>query len=276
MRPTIFHDATSSTALELEDDGTIASAATSELSSAAATQKSEELECQLFYRYVELPDPHAVVSQQQRLCEQLGLVGRMRIAHEGINGILCGRPTQLAKYREAMAAPGSPLHGLAVQYKISPAGEFDPMGGELYVRVTDEITATGEALKRHPPTALGGHGGTHLNARDFHAALHEADEEATGRGPARKQIVIDTRNHFETAVGHFPGAIDPKIRTFAQFPSWVDANVEQIEGADVLMYCTGGIRCVDTPLTGLATSRLDRPIKTILNSKPAAAPPPWC
>ncbi len=81
------------------------------------------LEVQLFYRYVQLPDPEAVVTQLRCLCEELGLSGRMRIASEGINGILCGKPEQLARYREAMRQPGSPLEGLEVQYKLSAAGD---------------------------------------------------------------------------------------------------------------------------------------------------------
>ena len=81
------------------------------------------LEVQLFYRYVQLPDPEAVVTQLRCLCEELGLSGRMRIASEGINGILCGKPEQLARYREAMGQPGSPLEGLEVQYKLSAAGD---------------------------------------------------------------------------------------------------------------------------------------------------------
>ena len=120
------------------------------------------------------------------------------------------------------------------------------MGGELYVRVTEELTATGDAVKPHLPTVLGGAGGTHLCAQDFHEALTGppggagalAMDGAIKQG--RKRVVIDTRNHFETAVGRFEGAIDPKIRTFSQFPSWVEANIEQLDGADVYMYCSGG------------------------------------
>ena len=85
------------------------------------------LEVQLFYRYVQLPDPEAVVTQLRCLCEELGLSGRMRIASEGINGILCGKPEQLARYREAMGQPGSPLEGLEVQYKLSAAGAPPPL-----------------------------------------------------------------------------------------------------------------------------------------------------
>lgn len=58
----------------------------------------------------------------------------------------------------------------------------------------------------------------------------DADADTGGAGPAaptRPQILIDTRNHYETAVGTFKGAIDPKIRTFAQFPGWVSEGVSE-------------------------------------------------
>ena len=91
------------------------------------------------------------------------------------------------------------------------------MGGELYVRVCDELTATGDAVKDHLPTVLGGAGGTHLCAQAFHEALTgppNPNPKLTGPpgggcalatdGPikgGRRRVVIDTRNHFETAVG---------------------------------------------------------------------------
>ena len=138
---------------------------------------------------------------------------------------------------------------------LAIAGDGDPMGGELYVRVTDELTATGDTVKPHLPTVLGGAGGKHLCAHDFHEALSgppgSADAPATAGAPSlsegRRRVVIDTRNHFETAVGSFEGAIDPKIRTFSQFPSWVEANLEQLDGADVYMYCTGGPNPIPNP-----------------------------
>jgi rhodanese-related sulfurtransferase len=91
------------------------------------------------------------------------------------------------------------------------------------------------------PAALGGVCGTHLSTHEFHEAILRCQkQEEPGN---KKQVLIDTRNHYETAVGRFKGAIDPKLRTFAQFPGWVLANKEKLEGADVYMYCTGGIRC---------------------------------
>ena len=60
-------------------------------------------------------------------------------------------------------------------------------------------------------------------------------------------IVIDVRNHKECKIGSFaPGiSIDPKTKTFAQFPKWVKDNStsDTFTNKKILLYCTGGIRC---------------------------------
>ncbi len=56
-------------------------------------------------------------------------------------------------------------------------------------------------------------------------------------------MVIDTRNDYETAIGTFRGALDPKTKTFREFPDWVKANPALHDKPKIAMYCTGGIRC---------------------------------
>ncbi len=56
-------------------------------------------------------------------------------------------------------------------------------------------------------------------------------------------IVVDTRNDYEVALGTFRGAIDPKTTSFREFPAWVAAHRDELEGRKVAMFCTGGIRC---------------------------------
>ena len=58
----------------------------------------------LFYKYVPVPDPDAAVIAQKALCERLGLAGRLRLALEGINGLVAGGPAAIERYRAAMEA----------------------------------------------------------------------------------------------------------------------------------------------------------------------------
>lgn len=76
-------------------------------------------------------------------------------------------------------------------------------------------------------------------------------------------VVIDVRNDYETRIGKFQGAVDPRTTAFRDFPSWVEdefklnkpeesacspQNIVNAEKGEkmlprVAMYCTGGIRC---------------------------------
>ncbi len=44
---------------------------------------------------------------------------------------------------------------------------------------------------------------------------------ADARMSTENTIILDTRNYYETAIGSFDGAADPKLRCFAQFPAYV-------------------------------------------------------
>ncbi len=56
-------------------------------------------------------------------------------------------------------------------------------------------------------------------------------------------VVIDMRNHYEYEVGHFEKAIEVPSDTFReQLPMAVDM-MKGNEDKNIIMYCTGGIRC---------------------------------
>lgn len=90
---------------------------------------------------------------------------------------------------------------------------------------------------------------------------HPTIEPATGRAPGvapatlrrwldqghdddgRPVVMLDTRNAFEVDYGAFTNAVDWRIEKFTEFPDAVRANREALQGATVVSYCTGGIRC---------------------------------
>ena len=59
----------------------------------------------------------------------------------------------------------------------------------------------------------------------------------------RDIAIIDTRNDFEVQVGHFHGAINPRITKFTELPAALEAHRPQLAGKRIVTYCTGGIRC---------------------------------
>ncbi|WP_043531038.1 rhodanese-related sulfurtransferase [Litchfieldella xinjiangensis] len=56
-------------------------------------------------------------------------------------------------------------------------------------------------------------------------------------------LVIDTRNDYEVAIGSFERAIDPRTKSFREFPDYVRAHYDPAKHKKVAMFCTGGIRC---------------------------------
>lgn len=75
--------------------------------------------------------------------------------------------------------------------------------------------------------------GKHLSAEEFNELT---DQEDT--------ILIDFRNHYESEVGHFDGAITPDVDTFRESLPYIEETyLKGNEDKNIVMYCTGGIRC---------------------------------
>jgi UPF0176 protein len=101
----------------------------------------------------------------------------------------------------------------------------------MKVRIKPEIVTMGQP--NIDPLTGAGH---YVAPEDWNALI---DDPAT--------IVIDTRNDYEVAVGTFAGALDPRTRTFRDFPAWFRGERERLLGGGtplkIAMFCTGGIRC---------------------------------
>lgn len=179
----------------------------------------------LFYKYINLSDPKAVMLWQRSLCEKLELKGRILIGHEGINGTVGGSERSIRCYvREMKEYP--PFKN--IDFKFSKCDQ-DPFP-HLIVKVRKEIVALGI----DPEKLSYAQGGKHLSPKQVHELLTDKPNDL---------VILDTRNECEVAIGKFEGAIDPKIQHFRDFPKYIEDNLELFKDKQVLMYCTGGIRC---------------------------------
>ncbi len=179
----------------------------------------------LFYKYVHIQYPKQVLKWQKKVCQELGLKGRIFLAHEGINATLGGSTENIDHYKKIMAE--HPLFD-AIDYKESPGGaELFP---RLYVVVRTEIVHLGIA----PETLTPAQGGVHLKPEQVHALIENKPDNL---------VILDMRNNYEWRIGKFEGAITPPIENFRDLPAYIDQNIEQFKDKQVLAYCTGGIRC---------------------------------
>lgn len=179
----------------------------------------------LYYKYVQIQYPLEIQKWQKKLCADLGLTGRILLAHEGINGTVGGSQEATQAYIAAMNE--HPLFG-NIDFKTAPGGtEAFP---RMKISVKNEIVHLGI----DPATLTAAQAGKHLTPQETHDLLNN---------PPENLVILDGRNNYEAAVGKFKDAITPDIRYFRQFPEYIDQNVDQFKDKTVLMYCTGGIRC---------------------------------
>lgn len=179
----------------------------------------------LFYKYIEITYPEQIRKWQERLCKQLNLKGRVIIAYEGINGTLGGTCEALDEYKKELDA--HPLFG-QIDFKESD-GDSDYFP-RLRIVVRNEITHLG----LDPHIISSKDGGTHLTPEQTHDLIQKAPKDL---------IIFDARNNYESRIGAFQNAIKPDIQNFRDLPEYFDKNLDLFKDKQVLMYCTGGIRC---------------------------------
>lgn len=177
-----------------------------------------------FYKYVILENPDLLRNELYREWESLGVLGRIYIAREGINAQLSLPEFNFQKFRDSIDAR---KEFKDVPFKIAvEQNSYSFL--KLDIRVRNKIVADGLADNTFDVTNVG----THLNAEEFNKKLESSET-----------IVVDVRNHYESEIGHFEGALLPQADTFREeLPLIVDL-LQDKKDKEIVMYCTGGIRC---------------------------------
>ncbi len=177
----------------------------------------------LYYHYVDIEDPEVLRKEHFSLCQEIGLLGRIIVSKEGINGTVSGTIDQTEAYMNAMNADDR-FKDMPFKIDYEDKHAFK----KLHVRVKPELVNLGLINDVNPLELTG----NYLKPTEFFE--HMQDENT---------IVIDARNDYEFDLGHFRGAIRPDIEVFRDLPKWIKDNEEILEGKKILTYCTGGVRC---------------------------------
>jgi UPF0176 protein len=176
----------------------------------------------LFYKFVDLADPKAIAEAHRAKCQELGLLGRMILAEEGVNATFEGTREAIDAYKEFLNA--DPLFAGIVVKESAGTGKAFP---KLTIKVRKEIVTLGagrfdvrqETAKELPAHELEK---WYQNNEDF--------------------VVLDLRNGYETATGVFDRTVDPKLTNFRDLPTKI-SELAHLKDKKVVAVCTGGIRC---------------------------------
>lgn len=177
-----------------------------------------------FYRYVKLEDPFEFRNKLYDRFDDLGILGRIYLAKEGINAQFSIPIENYDALREFVDT----IPELKNIYFNDAVEDKKESFIKLAIKVRKKIVADGLDDSQFDPSDVG----THLSPLEFHKAL---EEEGV--------IVVDLRNNYESEVGHFENAILPDVGTFREELPLVEKILEKDKDKKILLYCTGGIRC---------------------------------
>ena len=178
-----------------------------------------------FYAYAKIEDPKKFRDDLFIAWNALDALGRIYVAHEGINAQMSVPAENFEAFRETLE-----VYDFMQGIRLNVAVEHDDHSFlKLTIKVRHKIVADGLNDETFDVTNKG----IHLKAKEFNEILEDPDT-----------IVVDFRNHYESEVGHFKGAITPDVETFRESLPIINEQLQNHkEDKKLVMYCTGGIRC---------------------------------
>jgi len=177
-----------------------------------------------FYKYVSLRNPQLFRDHLYGLLGDLGVLGRIYVAREGVNAQISVPKARLEEFKAALDSILF-FQGLRLNIAIEDDGKSF---FALIIKVRPKIVADGIDDPDFDPANYG----THLRAEDFNQLTDDPDT-----------IIVDMRNHYESEVGRFERAIVPPVDTFREELPYVAELLADQKDKNIVMYCTGGIRC---------------------------------
>lgn len=178
-----------------------------------------------FYQYAQIGNPEVFRNHLFIHWNDLDVLGRIYVAHEGINA-------QLSIPAENFDAFKNQLDSITFleNVRLNIAIEQDNKSFlKLKVKVRDKIVADGLDDNTFDVTKKG----IHVDAEKFNELIEDPDT-----------ILVDMRNHYESEIGHFKNAITPDVDTFRDSLDIIEKDLaNHKEDKKLVMYCTGGIRC---------------------------------
>ncbi len=178
-----------------------------------------------FYAYARIEEPTKFRNELFLAWNPLEVLGRIYVAHEGINAQLSLPADHFYEFKETIEA-----YDFMKGIRLNIAVEHDDHSFlKLTIKVRDKIVADGLDDDTFDSSNIG----IHLKAREFNQLLEDPNT-----------IVVDMRNHYESEIGHFTKAIKPDVDTFRESLPIIEQQLsEHKQDKKLLMYCTGGIRC---------------------------------
>ncbi len=187
-------------------------------------EENQAYQVLLFYKYIDVDAPEELAAWVRERASELGLTGRVIVAHEGINGTLEGTVEATEDFTRRFLADAR-FADVPVKRSASTGKSFP----KLSVKVRKEIVGTGFSKDEADPCVKTA---PRLSPEELRAWYEEQ----------RDFVVVDMRNNYEFASGHFKNAIEPGISSSRHLPLAME-KLARLKDKKIVTVCTGGIRC---------------------------------
>jgi len=178
-----------------------------------------------FYQYYNIENPQLFRDKLFLEWNALDVLGRIYVSFEGINAQL-SVPSENFYKLKAQIDTISFLKDIRLNVAIE---QDNKSFLKLKIKFRNKIVADGLNDTTFDVTNKG----VHLNAVEFNEMLSNPNT-----------VCVDMRNHYESEIGYFDGAITPDVDTFRDSLDIIEQDLKNNkEDKNLLMYCTGGIRC---------------------------------
>ncbi len=178
----------------------------------------------LFYKYITIENPKEVADTLRAQMVHLGLRGRVIVAHEGINGTMEGKFMSTEEFAQNFLKDER-FSDVQIKRSAGDGSSFP----KVSVKVRDEIVGTRFSYDEADPR--------------IRTAPYLSPEELRNWYENQKDfVVVDMRNDYEFASGHFKDSINPELENSRDLPKALE-KLEPIKEKTVLTVCTGGVRC---------------------------------
>ncbi|MCF8713875.1 rhodanese-related sulfurtransferase [Joostella atrarenae] len=178
-----------------------------------------------FYKYAKIGNPQILRDHLFITWNELEVLGRIYVANEGINAQLSVPADLFADFKAHLDSIS-----FLENVRLNIAIEHDNFAFlKLKVKVREKIVADGLIDETFDVTNKG----VHVDANKFNELIEDPNT-----------VLVDMRNHYESEIGHFKNAITPDVDTFRDSLPIIEEDLkEHKEDKNLVMYCTGGIRC---------------------------------
>ena len=175
------------------------------------------------YKFTPITNTKSLQEEILNHSKRLGLKGTVLISQKGLNFSIAG---EIESCKNFITFLRSDKRFSDIDIKKT-YNEYQPFR-KMLVRIKKEIISM--SVDQIDPFTFTGE---KISPKELHKKLNNKEDI----------ILLDTRNEYEVRLGTFENALDLNLDSFRDFPKEIKNLKEEMKDKEIVMFCTGGVRC---------------------------------